>query len=391
MKSWSEKLDDWINHYRPVALLGLVAITVLSVAICDWATGSNLSQQLFYPKRETVADVRFWSALVYALAFALGLPVAFLIWHWRDRNARDQIENARKDINLKEFQEVQLRAAGGLEEKLPQEAREQLQIAALHQLRGFLRGDYGESFKRPAFELFCAGLGQTDVLSFGEWKDKYTPADKDLGQKYSSYVDGQLKFLDRVSQTRNKIISEEWRYIFRSGFPLRERNFSFISLPSDADLSGLDLTGCRFIRSGLERVNFAKSKLGFAIFDRAFANGAYFSNVRLFGASLVYCGLSTTTNDNLEPRTKSVDLRGADLTLANLAHSTIVGAQLQGAKLWGSKLNDAHFVGSQFDGLTEFEQNWSQFPIAKKDAIRALWLGRGAINVDETPIQSPAA
>ena len=33
-------------------------------------------------------------------------PVAFVIWHFRDENNRQQIENQRKDINLKEFQKL---------------------------------------------------------------------------------------------------------------------------------------------------------------------------------------------------------------------------------------------------------------------------------------------
>jgi uncharacterized protein YjbI with pentapeptide repeats len=382
MKSRAAKFDEWVDEYRPLALLGLVAITILIVAFFDWMTGSSLSQQLLYPKRATVADVRFWSALVYTLAFALGLPVAFLIWHWRDRNARDQIENARKDINLKEFQEVQLRAAGALDEKLPAEAREQLQIAALHQLRGFLRGEYGESFKRPAFELFCAGLDQTDALSFGEWREKYAAEKEDLGHKYTIYVDGQHKLVDKVSLTRNKIISEEWHDIFRSGFPLRERNFSFVSLPINADLSGLDLSGCRFIRSGLDRVNFANSIMRFAVLDRTFANGACFSGVVFFGSSMICSGLSTTTNDTLEPRTKSVDFSRADLTFVNLSYSVMLGAQLQGAKIYIPRQQDTQFAGCEFDSSTEFDQNWQQIPAEQKEAKRKIWLDLGATNVD---------
>ena len=116
MKDLRTKLDDWTNQHRPTALLGVVAFTVAAVGLLNWASGSDLFRQFFFPEH---CDTKFpakcdpleWKELFQAAALVLGLPVAFLLWQWRDRNVRDQIENARKDTNLKEFQEVQLHAA----------------------------------------------------------------------------------------------------------------------------------------------------------------------------------------------------------------------------------------------------------------------------------------
>jgi hypothetical protein len=399
MKGWLKSIDNWVYQNRALSLFLAVVLTLTAVAVANWVSGSDLFRQFFYPKicdekLPATCDPLEWKDLFQAAILVLGLPVAFLLWHWRDTNVRDQIaeqrnqvENSRKDTILKEFQEVQLRAAGALDENLPQEAREQLQIAALHQLRQFLRGDYDESFRRPAFELFCAGLGQTEVLSFGEWRELNSQVTEDLGHKYTEYVDGQHKVLGRVSQTRNKIISEEWRHIFRSGFPLRQRNFSFVILPSDADLSGLDLTGCRFIRSGLDRVNFGKSIMRFTVLDRTFANGACFSDVEFFGASMIFCGLSMTTNDNLEPRTKLVDFKRADLSLVNLSYSVVLGAQFQGAKVCQCHRHDAQFAGCEFDNSTEFVRNWRHIADEERNAERRVWLDLGAINVDAPPTE----
>ena len=381
-----EWLNDWTNRHRPTALLVVVALTIGVVALLNWTTGSDLYQQIFYPKRETIADVRFWSALVYGLAFITGLPVAFLLWQWRDRNVRDQIENTRNDTNLKEFQEVQLRAAGALDEKLPAEAREALQIAALHQLRGFLRGEYGESFKRPAFELFCAGLAQTDVLSFNEWRTAHpppeTPMSTNLGDRYLRYVENQQNQLDKVSLARNKIVSEEWKSVFRSGFPLQNRNFSFVHLPANADLTELNLNGCRFIRSGLDRVNFKNAMLRFTILDCAIANGAQFSKAEFFGASLVYCGLSTHINDDMNPRSMSVDFCEAALTQVDLQYAVVIGGQLQGARFFSNKLGEATLVECKFDRNTQLEQNWAHMTFEEQESCRQIWAGRGAVNVD---------
>ena len=60
-----------------------------------------------------------WRAIIQPLLLFIGLPSAFVLWVFRDANASAALENQRKDINLKEFQEIQLRAAGALDEKLP--------------------------------------------------------------------------------------------------------------------------------------------------------------------------------------------------------------------------------------------------------------------------------
>lgn len=47
-------------------------------------------------------SVGYWNFIVLIVS----APVAFVIWHFRDENNRQQIENQRKDINLKEFQKL---------------------------------------------------------------------------------------------------------------------------------------------------------------------------------------------------------------------------------------------------------------------------------------------
>ncbi len=100
MKGWLKRLDDWTNAHRPWALLGVVVITVAVVAFLNWATGSDLFRQFFFPRH---CDPKFlakcdpleWKELFQAAVLLLGLPIAFMLWHWRDRNVRDQIDNAR--------------------------------------------------------------------------------------------------------------------------------------------------------------------------------------------------------------------------------------------------------------------------------------------------------
>ncbi|HDR1586601.1 TPA: pentapeptide repeat-containing protein, partial [Pasteurella multocida] len=126
-------------------------------------------------------------------------PVAFIIWHFRDKNITQQIENQRKDINLKEFQKIAEWVSGlhlvedEVTEQFKNSARKRiiktqrssnqkettrkypqqsehlsiptfskkdgavgLQIAAIYNLLPFYRGEHGESFKKPALNLLLS-------------------------------------------------------------------------------------------------------------------------------------------------------------------------------------------------------------------------------------------
>ncbi len=140
----------------------------------------------------------FWTLLTLLVSS----PVAFIIWHFRDQNVTQQIENARKDTNLKEFQKLAEWVSGihliedkvvektSFEEKSFEEKPENnetnshkkeitreytepaknlaistyskkegavgLQISAVYNLLPFYRGDHGETFKKPALNLLTS-------------------------------------------------------------------------------------------------------------------------------------------------------------------------------------------------------------------------------------------
>lgn len=325
MNDWRKKLDEWTNQHRPLALLGASALLLIFVAITDFVIGAKLFEQLFYPKRETVADVRFWSALVYSLAFALGLPIAFLLWHWRDRNVRDQIENSRKDINLKEFLEVQKQAAGSFGDDVPPEAREQLQIAALHQLRGFLRGEYGQGFQRPAFELLMAGhasamkkLGTANVLAWVKGTYQF----RAISNEVQTALDKLRQRLDPVMSERISVISVAWPDIRHLGFPLAGRNFDLLRL-NGQDLSRLDMRSSSFIGTDASHANLTYAILHQSVF---------------VGANLV----------------------GSDCAKAELVFARFDGARMGLAKFKGAQLSRAKLCGSELDGVDLHDANLEQ-------------------------------
>ena len=389
MNGWLKKADDWINVHRPLALLITVALTLSAVWLLNATTGSELFRQFFHPKicdpgKPATCDPLAWKDLLQAAVLTLGLPVAFLLWHWRDRNVRDQIDeqrnqvaNARKDINLKEFQEVQQRAAGALDEALPAEARQQLQIAALHQLRGFLRGEYGESFERPAFELLLAGhaaamervglLAELDALRQSE------PKPENLAKEIKQVIGEAAKRWTAIDRERAQIIGDEWRVVFNKKWPLRGRRFDAIKLPKDAALGGLDLTRSVFIGAGLSLAHLEGARLSFAHLEGAMLNGAHLEGARLIGARLE------------DARLIAAHLEGAQLSSASLEGAMLNGAHLEGADLsWIDPASLATFNDAVYDDHTIFSYSIDpRYGGPTADQVRDQWRAKGGRHVDE--------
>jgi uncharacterized protein YjbI with pentapeptide repeats len=344
MGKWLRKAEGWIDRNRPWTLLGTVTITLTILATINWLTGADLFRQFFFPencdpKMPLQCDPLEWKELFQAGLLILGLPVAFLLWHWRDRNVRDQIEAQRKDINLKEFQEVQLRAVGTLSGGISDESKNILQVAALHQLRGFLKGEYGSGFKRPAFETYCALLSRNNSA---EWEE---------GDDQSDLI------ADVVFKALRIIVHEDWSFLFwedyerRLGWPLAGRSFHSISLPPGANLAGHDLSKANFYGSQLDNVTFSESRCW----------DTNFSDCSLRGAIFMHCeceDVKFNRSDLSGAEARGADFSGASLTqtkfhggdfsAVSFAEANGENCQFVNVDLQGSLFNAAKFVGANF-------------------------------------------
>lgn len=373
---------------RPAQLLSTVSATLFLLLLTDGVSGWNIWQRLFFPVTEHPADVQFWSALIYALGLVGGLPVAFLIWHWRDQNARDTIEVQRKDVLLKEFQEIQMRAAGALDEKIPEEARRTLQVAAIHQLRPFLRGEFGKSFRRPAWEILRARL-QAIADEEAKMEEVYGAAAR--------------LHAERI------IVGEDKDYIFRPDLPLTHANFNYCNLWG-ARLSNLTLTGAYFQQSilreaylegadlegaHLDSADLWKAHLEGATLEWAHLKGAYMWGVYLEGADLEDAHLEGA--DLIRVHLEGAKLNRARLEFAKLNRAHLEGAYLEGADLEGANLTAAHLEGAYlfasqidartlarntiYDDETQFTDNWYDLTEEQKAEARKPWIKRGMIHV----------
>lgn len=164
---------------------------VLIIGICSFVLAIILIPLTIFLLPENVEGVNgIWTLVTVFISS----PVLFLIWRFRDQNISQQIENARKDTNLKEFQKLaewvsgahlvedkvttktQWKEDNGKNKKVIEETREftepskelsiqtyskrdgatALQISAIYNLLPFYQGKYGESFRKPALNLLLS-------------------------------------------------------------------------------------------------------------------------------------------------------------------------------------------------------------------------------------------
>ena len=310
-------------------------------------------------------------------------PVAFVIWHFRDENNRQQIENQRKDINLKEFQKLSEWVSGahlpeiktvskttqkssskdGAEiiEQTTEQSDEYakkpdtahfdtfskrdgavaLQISAIYNLLPFFRGDYGESFRRPAFNLLKSA-----------WQAMQQDSLKKLDEAHLSDEE-RKKIFDELAQKAKSpmgvaltqvLLSLNWENKKPNlrDFPEMLPNICFAGMNFHLsgvseiarDLSELDLSGADFRKIVLEKAELQGCRLIQVKFD-----GAHLWEAKLDGAKLWEAKLQDTD-------LKKAELKNADLGRAKLCNAYLLEANLQGAYLGEADLQNVNLTSA---------------------------------------------
>ena len=343
------------------------------------------------------------SGLWNFIILVVSAPVAFAIWHFRDENNRQQIENQRKDINLKEFQKLSEWVSGahlpeiktidkttqkeGLKDKGEIEGELQLierttekteeygkkphtegfdtfgkregavalQISAVYNLLPFFRGDYGESFRRPAFNLLKSAWQAMQQDSLKKWETENLSDDQqqaiieELSLKAESPMGVALTHvLLSLNQKNTQLNLRDFPEMLPN-ICLAGMNFHLSGVDEKArNWSGLNLSGVDFRGAALKEVQFEKSQLDGANLQHADLCQAKLQYAVLWGAELQDANL---IGANLEDaKLGGADLQDAKLDRANLEDAKLGGADLQDAKLDRANLKNADLVGAKLQG-----------------------------------------
>ena len=323
------------------------------------------------------------------IILVVSAPVAFAIWHFRDENNRQQIENQRKDINLKEFQKLSEWVSGahlpeiktvdkttqkeGLKDKGEIEGELQLierttekteeygtkpdiggfdtfgkregavalQISAVYNLLPFFRGDYGESFRMPAFNLLKSAWQAMQQDSLKKW-EKENLSDheaqaiiEELRRKAGSPMGVALtQVLLSLNQKNTQLNLRDFPEMLPN-ICLAGMNFHLSGVDEKArNWSGLNLSGVDFRGAHLKKVHFEESRLNGTNLQNANLSEANLQNAKLFVANLQNANLS------------EANLQNANLLAANLQNASLYRANLQNASLYRTNLQNANLIRS---------------------------------------------
>ena len=352
------------------------------------------------------------------IILVVSAPVAFAIWHFRDENNRQQIENQRKDINLKEFQKLSewvsgahlpeiktldkttqkegLKGKGEIDgefqliERTTEKTEEYgtkpyiggfdtfgkregavaLQISAIYNLLPFFRGDYGESFRRPAFNLLKSAWQAMQQDSLKKWETVNLPSKrkviiKELRLKAESPMgvalthvllsldqkNTQLNLRDFPEMLPNLCLAGMDFHL--SGVDEKARNWSGLNL-SGVDFRGAHLSKVQFEESQLYGANLQDAKLLFAKLQNANLSETKLQNANLSEANLQNADLSRANLQNAKllfaelqnANLSEANLQNADLSRANLQNADLSRAKLQNAKLLFAELQNVDLAGA---------------------------------------------
>ncbi|WP_301099587.1 pentapeptide repeat-containing protein [Otariodibacter sp.] len=305
-----------------VFIFGLLSILILLslITLIFYTHEQNLFSTVISSLRESAKNNGFWTLLTVIISS----PVAFAIWYFRDQNTTQQIENARKDTNLKEFQKIAEWVSGAhlIEDKfiektsridnqkkeleitqeytdipcglsIPTYSKKDgavgLQIAAIYNLLPFYRGEHGESFKKPALNLLTSAwlaMQQRDIEALEATKSTNhlkNKSIKNIRNNASSPIGSAITRVLLSLNNKGEICLLEHREFFPASC-LVGINFNRVGVDrkilenifNNLDCRGVDFTGAK-----LKKVHFYNAKLRNANFTKADLLKADFSKANL--------------------------------------------------------------------------------------------------------------
>lgn len=381
MKEISEKIKkcldlEWLNKQNNAIKVGLAGFVSAIIFVFIY---------FFAIKDSNENSVGYWNFIILIVSS----PVAFVIWHFRDENSRQQIENQRKDINLKEFQklsewvsgahlpEIKIveksitkssfttdnESAASLKKKITEKTEERskeyeqkpdtdyldilgkwddfdtfskrdgavaLQISAIYNLLPFFRGDYGESFRLPAFNMLKSAWQamQQDTLTKleiqGHLDDKIREdIIRDLQRNANSPIAVALTYVLLSFDQKNEQLNLHYFPEMRSSLCLAGANLYFLMKTTKSkNLSGIDLSEIDLRGADLYLTNLSSSNLFSTDLSGANLLKANLSEANLINTNLINADLS-------DARLFNVDLRGCFFQPNRLwENETIEGAKI---------------------------------------------------------------
>ena len=360
LKTLREKLNS-ASNMTVMLIAGVISIELMYFLI------------QYFPKWVSLTDkvqesAGYWNFLIVLIS----VPVALVVWHFRDENNRQQIENQRKDINLKEFQKLSEWVSGAhlpeiktvskttqkssskdgaeITEQTMEQSEEYakkpdaahfdtfskrdgavaLQISAIYNLLPFFRGDHGESFRRPAFNLL---------------KSTWQAMQQDSLKKLEAENLSESEQRAIIKQLRSKATSSMGVALTYVLLSLNRENTTLTLRDFPEMLSNLCLAGMDFSLNWISKTSRDLSNL---VFENADFRAANLQTVNFQKSSFLMGSLQDAIligNKNLQ----GTMLFGTNLKNADLYGSSLEQAVLQAVNLQNARLSKCGFTWEQLE------------------------------------------
>lgn len=382
------------NIFKDRRVKQLIYATLISIAL--------IGLLIFWSIRTEPLIGKYFVELLFGSKYSAGLwtlisavifsPVAFILWYFRDQNQQLQIENHRKDINLKDFQKLCEWASGLhlVEDKVTvnqktsaqinetSETIEQsrppanssgdttsrrdgsigLQIAAVYQLRAFIEGTHGEYFVRPALILILALWEKLMYKHYQAYLEiKNLEPFHDIDDKYKQ-IQIALEYTEKLRTD-----------IFNSGKSLFAQSLSEILLIDNGKrvasqkriLVNKQLIGLLpYANHGIE-LEWQKVDLSFSNLFYFYFGRAKLYDCNFFQSNIIRCQIYNTHFKNCkfkEARLKNCDFIHDGLSNINtftdceLNFSIMENSKFCLVKFYGGSINTLGFLNNCFVGCT---------------------------------------
>lgn len=408
-RRWRKQARSMISLVK-LRWLWMILVSMFALLVLNYLTDGLITH---LQKTNSLFNWNKLSEKPQDILLLLSPPIAYTVWLFRDQNNLTQLENQRKDINLKDFQKLAEWAAGlHLPEdkttettkssktikpeqtseasavtettnsresssapphpRLPTPSRRDgaaaLQIAAVYQLEAYLRGDFGKHFQRPAFQLLKSiwlALMQPHVTKLN------TLTSLQDGSNTKIIVDN---WCNEAKASIEHSLGEAltWALAANYGQTLRDHAVDLpnmmltglntrlpalqqpdVALHQAIDLEGLNLRGIQ-----LQGADLWLAQMQGADLFKAHLEGANLALARLQGTKLISARLQGADLNGAQMQgadLSSAQLQGASLLVANLKAANLANAQLQGASLNAALLQGALLLNVAISDKTDFQ------------------------------------
>ena len=404
-KSWKNRLKKWQEQNKKSFAEWWDKKSNSAKVLCAAALSIMIFLLICFPviKCSSEDSVGFWNFIILIVSS----PVAFVIWHFRDENSRQQIENQRKDINLKEFQKLSEWVSGAhlpeinieksitksssttdnesaaspkkqITKQTAERSKEYgqkpdnahwgtfskrdgaiaLQISAIYNLLPFFRGDYGESFRRPAFNLLKSAwqsmqqeslneLNELDIeiVSLERQRERLERQREKL-ERQRERLERQREKLERQErQERQELqelqelqreIHQQQREIHQQQREIRKQQSKIIGKLKQNAQSPMGVALTHVLLS----LSRESTRLNLQDFPEMLPN------ICLAGINFDFSEIKEKARDLSQLNLNGADLRAADLFFVNLHGTNLSKANLSNADLSNADLLDANLLST---------------------------------------------